>query len=210
MASSTPAGRPGSGGTSARSLPRTWNHATAGASEPSQQGSLQIEWLTDRSRLGEMTQFFVSGVHDGYMSHGDMMEGRADGPGRWSERLEERHSREISGVQLTAGRFDQPGERIVVAEVDGELIGYAFVALVRFDSGVGPPVIYARLDDIVVAAPNRGRGYGSRMIEWIEGQLRDAEVPRLFLETSVANSAARRLYERHGFITTSAVMLKEL
>lgn len=173
-------------------------------------GDLRIAWLTDGERLPELTALFLRAVHDRYMSHGDLMEGRAVAPGTWAEDLASLHAREVAGVQLDGGPFARRGQRIALAELDGVVRGFASVARVDFDAGRPDPVRYARLDDIVVEPAERGHGIGSALIDWVASELREAGVDRLFLESGIDNTDAHRLFARHGFTITSVTMLKEL
>ena len=173
-------------------------------------GDIAVEWLTDPHRLPEITALFLSAVHPHYISHGDIMEGRAEGPGRWSEDLREIHAAEISHTQLESGPFVSPGMRLAIA-TDGEiLLGFAAVAYVQFDARGEAPVHYARIDDIVVAPDARRRGVGSRLITWVEQQLHQSGIRRVFLESGINNHGAHQFFERHGFSVTSVTMLKDL
>jgi GNAT superfamily N-acetyltransferase len=65
------------------------------------------------------------------------------------------------------------------------------------------------LDEFYVRS--RGQGKGSDALGVVEAACRRRGVKRIFLETEVANSAARRLYERHGYVADSSIwMSKEL
>jgi ribosomal protein S18 acetylase RimI-like enzyme len=48
----------------------------------------------------------------------------------------------------------------------------------------------------------RGRGLGSRLLDYAEERAREMGLPRLALDVYITNPA-RRLYERHGFVTTA-------
>jgi GNAT superfamily N-acetyltransferase len=65
------------------------------------------------------------------------------------------------------------------------------------------------LDEIYVRT--RGQGKGSDALRVVEAECRRRGVKRIFLETELANEAARRLYGRHGYrIDESIWMSKEL
>jgi GNAT superfamily N-acetyltransferase len=59
--------------------------------------------------------------------------------------------------------------------------------------------VVAKLDDVVVAAGNRGRGIGTAHLTSLKDELRRIGVGRIDTSVHVQNSAARRFYERHGF-----------
>ncbi|HSH46325.1 MAG TPA: ribosomal protein S18-alanine N-acetyltransferase, partial [Longimicrobiales bacterium] len=77
-----------------------------------------------------------------------------------------------------------------VAELEGEVVGYAAVWIV---------LDQAELGDIAVAADRRGQGIGALLLRTMMDVCREQGVRDLFLEVRVSNVGARRLYERHGF-----------
>jgi ribosomal-protein-alanine N-acetyltransferase len=78
-----------------------------------------------------------------------------------------------------------------VAEVGGEVVGYAAVWVV---------LDQAELGDLAVVAGSRRQGIGTRLLEAVVGRLAELGVRQLFLEVRESNRAAQRLYTRHGFI----------
>ena len=54
--------------------------------------------------------------------------------------------------------------------------------------------------DMEIGAKHRGKGYGTEALELVVGECRRAGVPRIRLSVFATNDAARRLYERMGFI----------
>ena len=101
-------------------------------------------------------------------------------------------------------------EEILVAEVDGEVVGLIEM-LLRPASGQ-PRMMRDAVSvalDVAVLPEHRGHGVGSRLVDaaekWAAG--RNAEV--MTLSTHVANFDAIRFYqERHGFRTTGILMMK--
>ncbi|MFV3330816.1 GNAT family N-acetyltransferase [Pseudomonas sp. NY15437] len=85
-----------------------------------------------------------------------------------------------------------PSADLVVAEKEGELLGYALL-LFRQGSGV------ARLYSLAVSARARGQGVGRGLLE--EGERRSAarNCSRLRLEVRLDNPVAIALYERQGY-----------
>ncbi len=180
------------------------------AKPPVEVRDLKIGWLTDSLRTQEITGLFLGSVHPDYPSHSDIMEGRAEGPGHWASDVATIHARELAGLDLSGGVFRDPGVRLAIAELEGELLGFAAVAVVEFDAGRSTPVRFARLDDIVVVPSARGGGLGAALIGWVEEELRAANVSRLFLESGIRNTAAHRFFVSHGFDTVSQNFMKEL
>jgi len=55
-----------------------------------------------------------------------------------------------------------------------------------------------------VAGEARGRGVGAALVAEVIAWARARGLQRLFLDVGAHNTAARRLYERHGFVATGA------
>jgi ribosomal protein S18 acetylase RimI-like enzyme len=90
---------------------------------------------------------------------------------------------------------------VLVAEMDGAIVGYALGSL--------EPVnwkILARehgmIQDLIVAPEARGRGVGEALLKRMMRELRALGAERILLQTPVDNECARRLYEKLGFRPT--------
>lgn len=75
-----------------------------------------------------------------------------------------------------------PDQEVWVAEIDGEVVGYASI------DG-------AELNDLYVRPGFQGRGIGTALM----AKVRELSPGELSLWTFQRNTAARRFYERHGF-----------
>ncbi|WP_328526061.1 GNAT family N-acetyltransferase [Kribbella sp. NBC_00359] len=88
-------------------------------------------------------------------------------------------------------------EAHLVAEYDGEVVGYLRLEdKYPFPEGAGVLTI----NGLAVAQSARGRGVASTLLTAAatEGRLRDAR--KISLHVHSTNTAARRLYERHGYV----------
>jgi GNAT superfamily N-acetyltransferase len=95
---------------------------------------------------------------------------------------------------------------VLVAEEDGEIVGYAAVTWGWSIEVGGLDVV---LDELYVRP--RGRGIGSRLLGAVETTCRSRNVKRIFLETERPNDGARRIYARHGWSEDDSIwMSKEL
>ncbi|MFN2588616.1 MAG: N-acetyltransferase family protein [Actinomycetota bacterium] len=98
----------------------------------------------------------------------------------------DRARRHAAWVALAQG--GSPG-RSFVAQAERSLVGMASV------TGVGP------LDlGMMVAAPWRGRGVGTKLLEACIDYGRSSGAHKICLEVWPHNEAAIALYERHGFV----------
>ncbi len=89
-----------------------------------------------------------------------------------------------------AAVLDDPGRRLVIAEVDGEPIGS-----LRVDVADGVGVV-----SIAVAPQWRGRGYGRSMLQALEAELAaDCQVRTLEAVVHPENEPSRRAFEANGF-----------
>lgn len=93
-----------------------------------------------------------------------------------------------------AGLVAQPGCRLLVARVDGELAGTLTLTLYRIPTG-----LQARIDDVVVDDAGRGRGVGEALSRRAIELARDAGARSVTLTSRPSRAAANRLYVRLGF-----------
>jgi ribosomal-protein-alanine N-acetyltransferase len=83
-----------------------------------------------------------------------------------------------------------PTREVTVAVRDGRVVGFVIVCM------AGPFVGY--IQTVAVAAEERGRGLGGRLVAHAEGRI-FRESPNVFLCVSTFNPGARRLYRRLGY-----------
>ncbi|HEY2335325.1 MAG TPA: GNAT family N-acetyltransferase [Solirubrobacterales bacterium] len=98
-----------------------------------------------------------------------------------------------------------PDAFFVVAEADGEPVGYAFVT-------IGPPYAgwvtgerLAELETLSVLAERRGEGIGGTLIDAVWKRLAELGVDDMQITTTVTNVEAQRFYERQGFSRRFAI-----
>jgi GNAT superfamily N-acetyltransferase len=91
------------------------------------------------------------------------------------------------------------GSFVMLAERDGETIGYAFVHVKD-----GPDDTWvtgnrmAEVETLSVAPEERGRGVGTLLLDAVDAELETLGISDLFIGTLAANSGAQELYERRG------------
>ncbi|HZE09543.1 MAG TPA: GNAT family N-acetyltransferase [Gemmatimonadaceae bacterium] len=106
-------------------------------------------------------------------------------------------------------QLDNPDVIVLVAERDGEVLGYTYAGVEGMDYMAlrGPA---GALYDIVVDPEHRGQGTGSKLLEATLAELRARGMPRVVLSTAERNETAQRLFSRAGFRRTMIEMTREL
>jgi putative acetyltransferase len=102
----------------------------------------------------------------------------------YSEEQVEAWAPVVPDKQAWHARMSKPDRRTLVAEEDGEVVGFA-----ELEDDGHLDMLYVRRDAV-------GRGLGRRLYEAIEGEARGSGVGRIFTEASIT---ARPFFEQHGF-----------
>lgn len=98
-----------------------------------------------------------------------------------------------------------PDQRLVVADLDGEVVGtlqLMFLPSISYQGGTR-----AQVESVRVLAHMRGRGIGAQMMEWALEQARQRGCHMMQLTSHKSRSGAHRFYERLGF-TKSHIGMK--
>jgi ribosomal protein S18 acetylase RimI-like enzyme len=97
---------------------------------------------------------------------------------------------------------------LLVADVDGEVVGYAYGHVEGHDYMElrGPAGI---LEDIIVDPAYRGRGIGATLLDAITSAFEAQGAPQVVLSTAYQNETAQRLFERAGFRRTMIEMTRD-
>jgi len=106
-------------------------------------------------------------------------------------------------------QLEEPNVIILVAEQDGEVIGYTYSGVEGNDYMAlrGPAgVVY----DIVVDPAHRKQGVGQMLLGATLDALKARGSPRVVLSTAERNASAQRLFDRAGFRRTMIEMTREL
>lgn len=113
----------------------------------------------------------------------------------WTTRRPGRARRESYVETFASGGF------AVLAEDDGELLGYATVRVhdePQDSWTLGPR--YGEVWTLLVREPARGRGLGTALLDAVDAELDRRGVHDLVIGVMEGNDAARRLYERRGLV----------
>ena len=111
-----------------------------------------------------------------------------------------------SDIVERLARFDSEHSRVIVAEHDGEVLGFVAVhALPRFEHS--DRII--RIMALVVDAGERGRGIGRLLMEEAERLGRDLDAAFAEVTAGHHRPDAKRLYEELGYDGTVAAYLRK-
>jgi [ribosomal protein S18]-alanine N-acetyltransferase len=95
-----------------------------------------------------------------------------------------------TSYEASLHKMQDTSKEIYVAESDARVVGFTIINM------KGPFIGY--IQTVCVAAEQRGRGIGTKLIEWAEARIfRDS--PNVFICVSSFNQKAYCLYERLGY-----------
>lgn len=111
--------------------------------------------------------------------------------------------------QFLSSQIDEDDAIVLVAEVDGQIIGYVYAGLepMSWKELRGPAGF---IHDVLVEDDGRGAGAGTALIDHAIAWLRDRGAARVMLWTADRNERAHRLFARLGFRRTMIEMTREL
>ena len=116
---------------------------------------------------------------------------------------------ETGYASFLASQLDGDEAVVLVAEVDGRVVGYVFAGLepMSWKELRGPAGF---IHDVLVDEAARAAGAGTALVEAAIAWLRERGAPRVMLWTADRNATAQRLFERLGFRRTMIEMTREL
>jgi len=90
---------------------------------------------------------------------------------------------------------DNPDERVIVAELAGEVVGWTSVAVVdHFYTD-----IYVEISGLVIDEKHRSKGIGSLLLGEVRRWAGEKGVATVRLRANILRKDAHRFYEREGF-----------
>ncbi|MGY0207628.1 GNAT family N-acetyltransferase [Bacillus subtilis] len=116
------------------------------------------------------------------------------------------HMRDAFAVTMA-----QAGHHFLVAEVEGEPIGYVWMQEVTSASNAfknATRTLYVR--QISINPSHQRFGYGRQMMGYVEKWARAHDFPTIELDYWVANEDAARFYDELGFIAKRQVVVKSV
>jgi GNAT superfamily N-acetyltransferase len=149
-----------------------------------------------RERVAELEPLWAS-MHEHHDTLGDL-------PGTRSVQASWARRRAQYEAWLVAG-----SSRLLVAELGGEAVGYAFVTW-----GEGPPTwdigeTVAELESLAVARRHRSAGVGSALVAAARQVALSAGARQMGVGVAHSNAGALSFYERNGFRPFYSLLLGE-
>jgi GNAT superfamily N-acetyltransferase len=135
--------------------------------------------------------------HDAYISHGEVLCGRATNDFKWADDILVQMKQEFVS--------DLHSSDYIVFEIlrDDEIIGFAILELCKKEKA-------AVLDDIMITKNAQGQGIGAETLRLIEAYLRSKNFGILLLESGIQNQKAHDFFEKNGFTQVSVEFAKQL
>jgi ribosomal protein S18 acetylase RimI-like enzyme len=101
--------------------------------------------------------------------------------------------------------LEDPDTFFVIAEADGNPVGYACVTIGMPYASWATGDRLAELETLSVLADQRGKGIGAALLNATWKRLAELAVEEMAFTTTITNVNAQRFYERHGFSQRFAV-----
>lgn len=152
----------------------------------------------DASRVDEVGPLFQA-MHEHH--RGGSPRAAKVRPFRSAEQAWERR-RPYYASQLESGRG-----HLLLAEVDGRVVGYAMVSVTGGQATLATADRMAELETLSVAAGERGRGVGRALMDAAYDVMRELGISEVMLYVMDGNEGATRFYERLGMEPYLQVML---
>ena len=149
-----------------------------------------MRWCNDQDDVSRIVQFVIANITPDYISHYEVMSGRAVTFDQWAPD----HADQLVAEYRAILGGETPSKILAVRDELNNLIG---VAVVGF-AGEGDHR-HAVIEDMIVGNKARGKGVGLTMVEWVAKAAQDSGCKRLFLESGFANEKAHNFFERAGF-----------
>ena len=135
--------------------------------------------------------------HDGYISHGEVLCGRATNDLKWADNINAQMNLEFT-CGIISGKYN-------VFEITSseEIIGFAIIELHKKTKA-------AVLSDIMIRKNFQGKGVGKEALRKIEEFLKKINIGILILESGVKNTQAHEFFEKNGYTKISVEYSKGL
>ncbi|MBV8326485.1 GNAT family N-acetyltransferase [Chryseobacterium sp.] len=161
------------------------------------------KWLTDKTRVEELVDFFITHKTDSYISHSEIMYGRALDAHHWNPELKEVFTAQL----MNDYDYDDTSQlKILIIEDDNrKIIGMAVFNVIN-----SPFKKYAVLEDMLLDQSVRGQSLGSKLLEEIIQTSKTLNISFIMLESGVNNHGAHHFFNKYGFQKVSETYILNL
>ncbi len=154
----------------------------------------------------ESGRFFAANVDIDYISHGEIIDARAESFAKWSPGIDKIFANDTVEAIRNAHAPECDGLHLAALFKDDTLAG---LALYEYRSRLG--IRTAILQDLIIAKNYRNQSLGRQLLKWLEEQFTNVgKVTSIFLESGRNNTEAHRFFQRHGYTVSSIVMTKQI
>jgi ribosomal protein S18 acetylase RimI-like enzyme len=111
--------------------------------------------------------------------------------------------------ELYLDRLSSDTGFLALAIEDDAVVGYALVCIEHGPDDTFPlGERYAELYSLSVAAQHRGRGIGTRLLDFVDAELARRSIGDLKVAVMAGNAGAERLYERRGLRPAELILYR--
>lgn len=108
------------------------------------------------------------------------------------------------------GFFGDEKKLILVAKVDGDIVGYAFIQSIVIQLSMMTKRTYIYINDLAVSGQYRNKGVASFLLKHIEEVSLEMGATKIELAVHIFSENAIRLYRKNGYKNRTIRMEKEL
>lgn len=144
---------------------------------------------TKKKQIQVAVEFFIKNKTQGYISHGEVLSGRAESFTKWSKNLPSVLNSELS---------ESTG---FLVYNDSKLVALTVMKIVK------PCAV---IEDIIVSKAYRGRGIGKDILTSLHEIFRKRGVRFVLLESGVRNTKAHKFFKGFGYTSHSVVLVKSI
>lgn len=152
------------------------------------------KWLTDKSRVKELVNFFITNKTESYISHGEIISGRAETSNQWSPDLESILTEQLSSDFNSESAYSSQLKILIAENNEGSIIGMLVFNVIY--SGFKN---YAILEDMLLDQSIRGQSIGSTLLEEAIRESKNWNINFILLESGIDNKGAHHFFEKYGF-----------
>jgi GNAT superfamily N-acetyltransferase len=151
-----------------------------------------------KSNIEKYVSIFDGCKHDAYISHGEVLCGRATHDLKWADDILSQMKQEFNYYLLHKEYFS-----VLEILLCGELIGFTILEVnAKFKTAI--------IHDMMVKKDFQGKGAGKETMHKIEEYLKSKNIGMILLESGIRNKNAHEFFEKNGFTQISVEFSKRI